>query len=61
VKPLFAWLEQMARNATLADIGFLYGCRYRLHDRDTKFCTAFDGILEAVGIQALKLPPRSRP
>jgi transposase InsO family protein len=30
-----------------------------LHDRDAKFCAAFDGILEAAGIQALTLPPRS--
>jgi hypothetical protein len=29
------------------------------HDRDAKFCAAFDGILKAVGIQAVKLPPQS--
>ena len=52
-------MQQMARNMTLADIGFLSGCRYLLHDRDAKFCAAFDGILEAAGIQALTLPPRS--
>ena len=44
---------------TLAEIGFLRGCKYLLHDRDTKFCSAFDAILEAVGIQTIKLPPRS--
>jgi hypothetical protein len=43
------WMEQMARNATLAEVGFLCGCRYLLHDRDTKFCTAFDAVLEVVG------------
>ena len=53
------WMEQMARNVTLADIGFLEGCRYLLHDRDAKFCAAFDGILKSVGIQAVRLPPRS--
>jgi transposase InsO family protein len=53
------WMEQMARNVTLAEVGFLDGCRYLLHDRDAKFCAAFDGILEAVGIKAVKLPPRS--
>ena len=53
------WMEQMARNVSLAEIGFLSGCRYLLHDRNTKFCAAFDGILEAVGIKAVKLPPRS--
>src|SRR6266436_7314439 len=44
------WMEQMARNVTLAEIGFLCGCRYLLHDRDAKFCAAFDGVLEAVGV-----------
>ena len=53
------WMEQMARNVTLAEVGFLADCQYLLHDRDTKFCTAFDGILEAVGIKAVMLPPRS--
>ena len=53
------WMEQMARNVALSEVGFLNGCRYLLHDRDTKFCAAFDGILEAVGIKAIKLPPRS--
>ena len=57
--PDLAWMKQMARNMTLADTGFLCGCRYLLHDRDTKFCTAFDGILAAAGIKAVTLPPRS--
>ena len=53
------WMERMARNLSLAEVGFLSGCRYLLHDRDAKFCEAFDGILGAVGIQAVKLPPHS--
>ena len=53
------WMEQMARNLSLAEVGFLSGCRYLLHDRDAKFCAAFDGLLKAVGIQAVKLPPQS--
>ena len=52
------WMEQMARNLSLSEVGFLSGCRYLLHHRDAKFCAAFDAILEAVGIQAIKLPPR---
>jgi len=55
--PEAAWMAQMARNVTMADTGFLNGCRYLLHDRNTKFCTAFDGILEALGIKVVKLPP----
>jgi hypothetical protein len=27
-------MEQMARNATLEDLGCLHPCRYLLHDRD---------------------------
>jgi putative transposase len=45
--------------ASFAEVGFLNGCSYLLHDRDAKFCAAFTGILEAVGIKAVKLPPRS--
>jgi len=44
------WMEQMARNVTLADTGFRSGCRDLRHDRDAKFCAAFDGILGAAGI-----------
>ena len=51
--------QQMARNVTMAEIGFFDGCRYLLHDRDAKFCAAFDGILESMGIKAVRLPPRS--
>ena len=57
--PDSAWVQQMTRNMTLADTGFLGDCRYLVHDRDTKFCGVFDGILEAVGIQPVTLPPRS--
>jgi hypothetical protein len=32
------WMEQVARNATMQDTGYLNGCRYLLHDRDQKFC-----------------------
>lgn len=53
------WMAQMARNISLAEVGFLNGCRYLLHDRDAKFCEAFTGILEAVGIKSVKFPPRS--
>ena len=57
--PDSAWMQQMARNVTLAGIGFLEGCRYLLHDRDVKFCAAFDAILNSGRIKALRLPPRS--
>ena len=59
ISPDAAWMQQMARNVTMAETGFLTGCQYLLHDRDAKFCAAFDAILQAVGVQVVKLPPRS--
>jgi transposase InsO family protein len=52
-------MKQIARNVTMGEEGFLNGCKYLLHDRDGKFCAGFDGVLEAAGLTALKLPPRS--
>jgi len=57
--PDSGWMQQMARNVTEADTGFLSGCRYLLHDGDAKFCAAFDGVLTSGGIEAIQLPPRS--
>jgi hypothetical protein len=39
-------MGQMVRSVALADAGFLYGCGYLLHDRDAKFCAAFDESLK---------------
>ena len=33
--------------------------RFLLHDRDAKFSKAFDDVFQSVGIEPLKLPPRS--
>jgi transposase InsO family protein len=52
-------MEQMARNATMEDTGFLIQKRYLLHDRDSKFCASFREVIEAVGVKPLALPPRS--
>ena len=40
-QPDAGWMEQVARNATMQDNGYLNGCRYLLHDRDQKFCHEF--------------------
>ena len=53
------WMRQMACNATLEGTGDLSGCRYLLHDRDTKFCPEFRETLAAGGVKCLRLPPRS--
>ena len=52
-------MQQMARNATGADWGFLEQRRYVLHDRDTKFCSVFRTTLQAGGIKPIQLPARS--
>jgi transposase InsO family protein len=57
--PTSEWMLQMARNATDESSGFLHGQRYLLHDRDTKFCAAFQDVLRSSGIKPLALPPRS--
>lgn len=45
------WMNQIARSLKLADVGSLSGCRYLLHDRDTKFTAAFDTILRSAGVE----------
>src|SRR5580700_995391 len=53
------WMEQIARSATQESWGYLDGCRYVLHDRDTKFCASFRSVLAAGGVKSLALPARS--
>ena len=52
-------MSQVARNVTMADVGFLSPTRYLIHDRDSKFCASFQLTIEAVGIKTVKLPARS--
>ncbi|MFN7999190.1 MAG: helix-turn-helix domain-containing protein [Bryobacteraceae bacterium] len=57
--PTEAWITQMARNAVDDTAGALRQCRYVLHDKDAKFCAAFEDVLASESIQSLKIPPRS--
>jgi transposase InsO family protein len=52
-------MKQIARNMTLEGWGFLEGCRYLLHDRDTKYTRSFRAIIEAGLVKTLPLPARS--
>jgi transposase InsO family protein len=52
-------MQQCARQLTDPFERFLLGKRYLIHDRDTKFTQAFDGLLKASGVEPLVLPPRS--
>jgi hypothetical protein len=57
--PDSCWMEQVARNATMQDTGYLNGCRYLLHDRDKKFCREFRETLTACGVECTPIPARS--
>ena len=57
--PNGAWMTQMGRNLTLAEWGFLIPGQHLIHDRDTKFCSAFQETIKAAGITPITLPPRS--
>jgi len=53
------WMSQIARNLTDAVDGFFMGKRYLIHDRDPLYTKEFLSILADVGVQSVKLPPRS--
>ena len=53
------WMEQIARSATQETWGYLNGCRYVVHDRDTKFCASFRSGLAGGGVKPIALPARS--
>jgi transposase InsO family protein len=53
------WMQQIARNLTDVEDGFLKGKRYVLMDRDGKFSPAFQATLKAASVDALLLPARS--
>jgi transposase InsO family protein len=57
--PHEAWMKQIARNETMATWGFLKPGQYLIHDRDGKYCPAFQRLLDDAGIQRVPLPPRS--
>jgi transposase InsO family protein len=53
------WMVQIARNVTMADWGFLSSGLYLIHDRDGKYCPAFQQIIDASGVKRVPLPARS--
>ena len=53
------WISQVARNLSDAEDGFLRGTRYLIHDRDPLFSGEFAETLGTIGVQSVKLPPRS--
>ena len=59
VHPDERWMHQIARNMTMEGYGALRGCRYLLHDRDTKYTQSFRAIIASGGVEPLVLPARS--
>ena len=53
------WMKQIARNVSMDGWGFLGGCRYLIHDRDTKFTDSFRAIVRSSAVEPLKLAARS--
>jgi putative transposase len=53
------WMTQIARNETMDTWGFLKPGQYLIHDRDGKYCPAFQDIIDKAGVKRVPLPPRS--
>jgi hypothetical protein len=52
-------MKQMARNATMDEYGALLGCRYLLHDQDTKFTRSFRAIVASGKVEPMVLSAQS--
>jgi len=57
--PTAQWMMQVARNLTMEEWGFLSPGQYLIHDRDGKYCPAFQQLIDAAGVTRVPLPPRS--
>jgi transposase InsO family protein len=57
--PNEAWMVQVACNVTMEEWGFLSPGQYLIHDRDGKYCPAFQHIINGAGVKGVPLPPRS--
>jgi transposase InsO family protein len=58
-EPNGSWMKQMARNLTDDMNGFLNGYRYLIHDRASVFSEDFRMVLQAAGVETVRLPARS--
>jgi putative transposase len=57
--PNAQWMMQIARNVTMEEGGVLSPGQYLIHDRDGKYCPAFQHIIDGAGVKRVPLPPRS--
>jgi putative transposase len=49
--PHEAWMVQVARNVTMNEWGCLSPGQYLIHDRDGKYCPAFQQIIDTAGVR----------
>jgi putative transposase len=54
-----AWVVQQARNFTFHTDGREEPLLYLIHDRDAKFCSAFDEVFSTEGFQVIRTPFRA--
>jgi transposase InsO family protein len=59
--PTGAWATQAARNFAIELESAGLPFRFLIRDRDTKFISAFDAVLAAIGITAIRTPVRAPP
>jgi putative transposase len=52
-------MAQIGRRVTDVVDGILVGKRYLIHDRDPLFTAEFLNLLAGIGVESVKLPPRS--
>jgi len=57
--PNEAWMAQVAPHVTMEEWDFLAPGQYLIHDRDGKYCPAFQQIIDDAGVKRVPLPPRS--
>jgi putative transposase len=57
--PTGAWVAQQARNLTWRLQDEALPVRFFLHDRDSKYCAAFDRVLSDEGIEVIHTPYRA--
>jgi hypothetical protein len=57
--PNAQWMMQVAGNVTMDEWCFLSPGQYLIHDRDKKFCPAFQRLIDEAGVKCVLLPPRS--
>jgi transposase InsO family protein len=58
-QPHGRWMQQIARNLTDAEEGFLRGMKYLLVDRDPLYTEAFRTLLGDGGVDVKRMPPKS--